>query len=88
MESVQLGGEERSDWPWLADGRRRGVRRAVEWLGCWDRIKDVDPMGKIACILCEPQCKTKMQVSCSKNIQKEFQDGDSRTFNQVQRMHP
>lgn len=43
----------------------------------------MSPMGKIACILCGPQCKMKMHVSFSKSIQKEFQDGDSRTLNQV-----
>ena len=42
MESVQLRREERRDWPRLTEGRRRGIRRAVGWFRCWDRIEDVE----------------------------------------------
>lgn len=42
MESVQLRGEERRDWPKLAEGMRGGIRRAVGWLRCWDGIEDVE----------------------------------------------
>lgn len=42
MESVQLRGEERRDWPRLAEGKRGGIRGAVGWLRSWSRFEDVE----------------------------------------------
>ena len=69
MESMQLRGEERRDWPKWAEGRREGVK---DWLGGWDLgmgpsgMLGMSLMGRVIHILWWAQWK--IQISYSKSI--------------------